>query len=396
MKKILKYMIAVLLAVAAGGCVYDYVPEDSEIQGLDRPLVVIDGDIIIGGITNVAVSLTTPLLDTCEVEPLGGTVWVESQTGEIFYGTEVDPVSNRFEINTTDLDISGKYRLVVSLPDRGEYTSAFKSVLVSPPVDKITYSIPADRSYARIEVTTHSDNNGGKLYCKWKYSENWESNALFPPELDYDVKFETMYELPKDEIQARSICFSEAESFGTYIGNTEKLSQNLIDKFVINDIANTDTRLTGLYSIDVKQTALDKEAYIYWENVRKNSSETGGLFGPQPSEVKGNIDCTTFPEETVIGYVNVTTQTTLRTFIDWSSVGIFHNGYERELVQNKPAMDEGKEDPGNVYWNAYYSKGYRPVMYPDEKTTDKAYWALQKCTDCRVYSNSTRPDFWPR
>ena len=25
----------------------------------------------------------------------------------------------------------------------------------------------------------------------------------------------------------------------------------------------------------------------------------------------------------------------------------------------------------------------------------QAYWTSEACTDCRVYSNSSRPDYWP-
>ena len=40
--------ISVLMLLCS--CVYDYEPKDSTIQGLDDALVVIDGDILAGGI----------------------------------------------------------------------------------------------------------------------------------------------------------------------------------------------------------------------------------------------------------------------------------------------------------------------------------------------------------
>ena len=42
-----KYLLlGALVALGVVSCVYDYTPQDRDIEGLDRPLVVIDGDII--------------------------------------------------------------------------------------------------------------------------------------------------------------------------------------------------------------------------------------------------------------------------------------------------------------------------------------------------------------
>ena len=399
-EKIYRILAMVLLAVVAGGCVYDYEPSDDDIQGLDSPLVVIDGDIVVGGKTAVSVSYTSSLAEE-EVEvPLGASVWVEDSNGEIWHGEELDGELNRFEVDTRGLSTQGTYRLGVSIPGRGEYFSEFKKVLVSPAIDSITWSVASDRSYARVEVTTHNSNSGEKLYCKWNYTENWESYALYPAIIDYDYKYGRMVELSEEEIASRQFCFSCAESVQTHIANTEKLSDNLISKFVVNNIPNVDSRLMGLYAILVRQTALDKEAYIYWENVKKNSSEAGGLFAPQPSEVKGNLESATVPGEIVIGYVNVTTQTDMRVFIDWSEEGIYSSNCEPILVYSGPEVtDADKEDPGPVYWNTYYNEGYRPIRYPDSEDPSKAkpaaLWALEKCTNCKSYSNGSRPEFWP-
>lgn len=400
-KNLYRILAMMMLAVAAG-CIYDYEPEDGDIQGLDEPLVVIDGDIIVGGVTRVKVGFTQPLTadeDSIVVVPLGASVWVESEAGEVLSGRELE--DNVFEINTEDLSLQGRYRLGVSIPGRGEYRSAFKGVLVSPAIDSVTYSVAGDRSYARIEVSTHNDatstkGNGTRdyLYCKWNYLENWESNAIYPAQLEFDVKSGKMNKLGLDASVARQYCFCEAESSGTYIANTEKLYENVISKSVVKEIPNTDSRLMGIYSVLVKQTALDKEAYIYWENIKNNTSGTGGLFGPQPSEIRGNIVSATTAGEIVIGYVNVSTVSKMRLFVDWSREVIFSTECVEELVPKVMQPDKPDAEPQPL-WPRYYSQGYRPVRFNGENE-EEAYWAMEKCTDCRVYSNSTKPDFWPR
>ena len=117
MKNLYRIFVMVLLVVAAG-CVYDYEPEDGDIQGLDSPLVVIDGDIIVGGITRVKVGLTQSLTEEEEVVPLGASVWVEGEMGEVLSGRMVDDGMNEFEVDTRDLGLQGRYRLGVSIPGR--------------------------------------------------------------------------------------------------------------------------------------------------------------------------------------------------------------------------------------------------------------------------------------
>ena len=396
MEKFAKILMMLLSGLLACGCVYDYEPEDDYIQGLVKPLVVIDGDIVVGGITHVKLGYTQWLTADEELfveVPMGANVWVESESGEVLSGVMLEEKENEFIVDTENLSLQGRYRLGVSIPGKGEYLSAFKPVLVAPAIDSITWSVSNDRSYAMIEVTTHNNDAGDKLYCKWSYSENWESIAVYPSQLEYDVKSGSMKELTTEETIERQYCFSEAASVGTYIANTEKLSENVIYKSVVKEIANTDSRLMSLYSINVLQKALDREAYIYWENVRSNTSGTGGLFSPQPSEVRGNIESVTTEGEVVIGYVGVTTVTQKRAFIDWKAERLYCTDCNEELVPKLLPSDKPDAEPKPL-WPGYYTQGYRPIRFNGESTTE-AYWAREKCTDCRVFSNSTRPDFWP-
>lgn len=382
-----------IVALAAAGCVYDYEPEDDEIQGLDKPLVVIDGDIIVGGITCVKVGLTQSLTVDEETVPLGASVWVESETGEVLSGRVLEEKINEFEINTEDLSLQGRYRLGVSIPGRGEYLSEYKSVLVSPPIDSITFSIADDRSYARIEVTTHNADKDNFLYCRWKYSENWESGPVYKPLLEYLVKEDFMYEYSTVEQDEKAMCYSEGNSKEVLVANTSALSENVIFKKILKGIPNTDTRVSGLYCISVEQTVLDAKGYMYWEAMQKNSGETGGLFAPQPSEVRGNIECVTSPGEIVLGYVNVSTRRTLSRFIDWKNVRLFVTDCYWKGIGHYDLTENG--DVINLWQKAYAGK-LRPVTYQDWVYKSYPYWAPQKCVDCASYSNSTKPDFWPR
>ena len=173
--------VAILLGcICLMSCIYDYNPKDKDLPGLNEPQVVVDGDIIVGGITKVALSLTKTLGGVTEELPSGITVNVESENGNVVYGVLVDEARNVFEVDTRDLDLDGRYRLYIAIPDRGEYVSEFKQVMVSPPIDEITWSMADDGTYVNVEVTTHNS-SPGKLYCKWNFIENWESHVVYTP-----------------------------------------------------------------------------------------------------------------------------------------------------------------------------------------------------------------------
>ena len=394
----LKIMICSLIALAMGSCVYDFTPDSDDLQGLDKPLLVIEGDIIAGGTTFVKLGSSKAVLNGIvneKIDYIGTTVWVESEEGQIWNGRAMDDVlssqivNDKFEIDTRELPMDGRYRLCVSVPGRGEYRSAFKPVAISPEIDSVSYSFTEDRNGVQFEVSTHND-SAEPLYCRWSFEEDWESNAGLIPylraKLDKETSKITFDELTEEERRAMTRCFSRSISKDIYIEGTDKLSKNIISRARLNVVAGTDRRISSLYSLTVTQTAMDKEAFKYWEGIKASISGTGGLFAPMPNEVRGNIKCDTYPDETVLGYINVSTATTQRKMV-----------YAIELQLFKRTCFETMY-PDSL-WLDLFNSGELPIRYEyGEKgniVANQVYWASAECADCRTYSNSTRPDWWP-
>lgn len=386
----LKLIVAVLVAFAMCGCVYDFMPQGDDIPGLNEPLLVIEGDIIAGGVTKVRLGYSRELAEDGQQVPdsRGTSVWVESEEGKIWNGEPSLLEAGEFIVDTEELPLDGRYRLCVSIPDKGEYYSQFKPVAIAPQIDSITYYVTEDRSALQLEVTTHNDGRE-PLYCRWTFSEDWESNAEYPPVLgmrkvDRDVE---LYELTEEEQKERSVCYSKGSSKGIYIAQTERLAQNVISKQRLNVIPRQDKRISSLYAITVQQTAMDKEAYQYWDALKATVSGTGGLFAPMPNEMRGNIVSATFPDEVVLGYINVSTATYSRKFI-----------YSVDVMMYRMTCKE-TEYPRKEWPNLQYSP-VLPVRYKEtdegDLNTNVAYWTSSQCADCRITSNSTRPDYWPQ
>jgi hypothetical protein len=72
----------------------------------------------------------------------------------------------------------------------------------------------------------------------------------------------------------------------------------------------------------LKQYGLSSDAYTFWSQMKKNTEELGSIFDAQPSQINGNIHCTTNPVEPVFGYVSITNIQTKRIYINRTSLPV--------------------------------------------------------------------------
>ena len=134
-------------------------------------------------------------------------------------------------------------------------------------------------------------------------------------------------------------------------------------------------------SAEVEQYALHREAYDYYFNLQKNIEESGSLFAPIPSEMKGNIRCVTDPEVPVIGFVEVATVTRLKRF--FPEIG---KVYEAEVTGCASTIVQGSEYDNNPDY------GY--VSYNPMNAASNTY-ALKRCMDCGRFGSKQKPSWWP-
>ena len=404
MKKFSRILAVVAAVLTLGGCVYEFIPDRGELEMEDINVVVIEGDIVAGGITSVRVGYSLPLQDglwgsglgddpsSSYYDPLAGSydswkasVWVESENGEI-WGGETSELGE-YTIDTRELDLSGSYRLCVSIPSKGEYVSEFRKVLVAPQIEKLSYCVPQDSSCVHIEVSTKG-NSGEVGYYRWEYEEAWDGSPEMLPELEFDPGLREMYYMSASKKAQFSNCFRVEGSTDIIVASTEKLNDNVITDNRISTISAADRRVAKGYCITVSQTCLDEDGYAYWESMKKNTSGTGGLFAPQPSEVRGNITSLLNPDENVIGYVNVVKKSVKRLFIEDMELGIY----------DRMACIRDMTYFNSISWpNAYTKYGMRPVAYLKNEAggdiVTEAHWVPKGCVE--VVNCTVKPDYWP-
>ena len=139
------------------------------------------------------------------------------------------------------------------------------------------------------------------------------------------------------------------------------------------------------YSILVKQYALEKKAYEFFDLMKKNTEELGGFFTPLPSGTKGNIHSVNDDADEVLGYITSSAVAQKRFFISTSEVPLWRY-YE----------DCDEKTTSNTITNLRYyfdQLGFMPYYY--EPLTRLIFYSKPNCVDCTTRGGITqRPTYW--
>ena len=300
----------------------------------------------------------------------------------------------------------GAYRISMGEPDdnveyglqieyEGDiYQSALSKPLHTPEIDSVSWKQPEEAGTIYFHVSTHENTKGAKYYM-WNYAENWEVTANNRTTIFFNTVDSTFY---NDFSAPYYYCWKSDVSSRLLVGSTEALSENrIINRQLFTGDPKND-RFSVLYSVIVYQIAIGKNAFDYYRNKIVLNEEMGGLFTPQPAELRGNITCITEPSKKAMGYVEVVKNTTQkRIFIDRSEITRPRIPYNCEPISNDSVLQFLTLYKGTYI--DYYRMGYRPSGSSDPSHYYEVLpeaWAPWSCTECTGGNGSkNKPDFWP-
>ena len=392
MKRLSIYILTACMAVC---CVYPFNPE---LPAGQTERLVIGGDIIIGGSTEISVSRVFPLsseyYEPAKVYPRASVVIQQEGSQETVSGV---PYGNGIYILKTEkLDPAASYRLSVSV-DGKTYLSPWAKALPAPRITSLNYA--ADDK--NVNVLLSLDGGQDASDFRWTYVETWEYSADFVPSLMYLEYGGEYSEDPEEIYRARTdaddyfYCWNSSSNTEYCLATAAGLSSNRVEKQNFLQIPRSSKKMSVLYSIEVKARSISHDAYAFLDNIKESSNISGSLFTPVPSDIRGNIRNAADTSEFVIGYVSVVTESSKRYFIDAAKDELFKRDEDPESLKFFPFPDE---DGVYNFYNLYKT-GNRPVgtaVPGDVPTKTNVYWAPSRCTDCRTLGGSkTKPSYWP-
>lgn len=372
--KQIRFFIGICSLFIIWACVSEYEPNyKNQLEGL----LVVDGTIT-SGETIIKLSRSIRMSDkfTGKEYVNNAKLSVENDKGVVKSGSQLRD-SGEYVINVGELDTSSKYRLNITIGDE-IYRSGYLSPLITPEIDSLSWLKKGKGESVYICVTSHDSMNQSPYY-RWTYKEDWEYHARLKANAGY-VPGKGIVIFDYKTSNNRYYCWGTDSSKTILLGNTDRLTENLIYQYKLVEINPDHDKLSYLYHIDVYQSLMSKEAYKYFSNLHKNISQIGSLFAPLPAEYKGNVVCVTKPEQPVIGYIDVATITHSSIYIPTSDEFYEPPTYRCSIV------------PASIFksFMEAYASGFN--IY----SLDVAY-SEYRCVDCTNSGRGTKnkPSWWP-
>jgi hypothetical protein len=287
-------------------------------------------------------------------------------------------------------EIGHLYTLHIRTADGFEYES--DECLLNPvqDIDRIYYKPDESiidneiKSGLRLYVKSKSTTDCG--YNRWMYHEWWKVEALYAQEAVY---VDSLTFLPSTPY--KRICYANKKSSEIIIKST----QENIDQPLLFISSKDSPRLLVEYCLELKQLSLSKEEYEFWNCMKQIGESGSNIFDKQPFQISGNIHNVNNPDQTVLGYFQVSAVKMKREYITYDqakAAGVSRYIYPCDVVQAERTLELPNWD--KVY-NYYIRSGFtfvRPVFRPGGLSA--MMFVTPLCGDCTLSGTLNKPDFW--
>ena len=295
------------------------------------------------------------------------------------------------------LQESGQYLLLEPLPenqnyrlrvqtDGQTYLSDWLTPIITPEISEISF----EKKEGDVSIYVSTQGNERAQYFMWEYEETWIYQSPYRSSYKYDVEQRDVVPLgPDDQLTFR--CWNTDRSRQINISSSERYQNDYIYQKELLKIGSLSEKLGERYSILVTQRAVEREAFVFWEAIRKNSNDIGGIFSPLPSSLSGNMHNIDDPQKPVIGYITAGKSAQKRQYISRREVDpwrIVIDDYHTCAVDTIIPRD---------YEAVFVQSIYVPLSpYCTESGGCIGYFASTRaCADCSMRGGVLeRPEFW--
>jgi len=349
--------------------------------------LVVEGYISGNSPTQYTLSRTIPLPgDSAIPVETGAKVQVEGTDNSVYALTEQG--AGTYVADTLALNAATQYRLRITTTEGEQYLSSYVAYKPTPPIDSISWAYSSNG--VQVYANTHDPANATRYY-QWEYGETWQYNSAEQSTFQYDADTSPVMVIYRPETDQIYTCWRSDSSTNILIGSSAKLAADVIYEEPLVLIPTGAQQLSIEYSIHVRQYALTEDGYNFLLLMQSNTESLGTIFDPQPSQLKGNIQCLTNPSEPVVGYVSAGTVQQQRIFIRRSQLPDWYYSFTCPIPDTLVTLDTtalihffGQSAYIPVY--AEYSRGGPLLGYESNESG---------CIDCRLQGGTTQePPFW--
>jgi hypothetical protein len=372
----------ILFFIFLAGCIDPFSPKISE----NQEALVIEGNFLNKeGYQEITISRSSDynvpmrnFVEGCLVEVIDG-------TGVAVQYIEEEPGHYKAWINRNFASVGKTFQVHVLTPDGKEYLSTQDTMLSCPPIESLYYEIERretkDPDFPIYGIQFYTDLYAPQEYAshfRIGFEETWEYNTPYLIQYYY-VGY--IVDLGHETDSLHRCWFIDIPVHEIYTVTNSNLDRSkTIRGIPLLYVSNETNRLKVAYSLLMTQYSLTEQAYNYWEEIRKQSQESGGLYEYQPYQIRGNIFNVDDSNEDVLGYFFVSALTQKRIFVS----ELFD--FNIQDYNCKP-IPLGISNPLGFYG---------PSEWPVYLTSDRRAMAPDVCFDCTATGASLeKPDYWP-
>ena len=373
-----------LLPVLPFQCVEPFSPE---LKG-NEELLVIEGIISNApGPYVLKISTTSGVGEPFQKPLEGAQVSIIEQGGEEEQLVETKP--GKYETSATGFQgVVGKsYKVSIKTPGGGEYESAFEKILPPEAIDSVYAAVESriDLNYTHdligyqfyIDATVDNEEN---KYFLWKLTETYKFNVDLIIPFYYSGQI-----LPFPDPDSLFTCYKTEDVRDIFTFSLGNLSEPRIQAWPLHYVDTQVKKLYLRYSLLTKQYTISKEAFEFWENIKKQNSGLGALYATQPFQIRGNMRNVLDEDEAVLGYFMAAGYSEKRIFVSRpSGVPFFYD----ICVLGEPGPFD--------FLPLYRSKPSSwPILLGQSPDGGAIKIAHRLCLDCTAHGATLeKPEFW--
>ncbi|GGG98620.1 hypothetical protein GCM10011416_16020 [Polaribacter pacificus] len=382
--RVIYSIIFILATVLINGCTEAY---DLKITTIEEALVIeatISNEL---KYQEIKLSKATAL----EVEEIiaesNATIEVKDEANNSYSFTETSP-----GIYTSNIQFSAKintnYQLFIKTANGDTYESNPTKTTSHSKIEDLTVTLGEsleNNNEFRLNVSSF-DPNGQSKYYRYTYEETYKIVA--PYWSPFDITLNPGIEIVPRTIQ-NQICYQTYRSNAIIQTETTNLTEDRVSEFTVRRIPVTDYIASHRYSILVKQYVQSFEAYNYYKLLNKFSNASDLLTQSQPGFFEGNIKAVSEPSKKVIGFFEIASVSSKRTYFNYKD--FYPNG-----TPNTPELC-GVYSPTLHLMDALQSGEFTFYDYnpqPSESLPGPYLLVSKGCGDCTVYGTNVKPNFW--
>jgi hypothetical protein len=383
-KIVIKLLLLIFMLTS---CIKRYEPV---IESNDAVKFVVTGQVNLGDtIQHINISTTSSISNPKYIPVANCQVKVIDGKGNYYNANDVQNGNYELYIPVNELIPGSSFKVDVVTQEGVNLVSDFDLMHECPEVDTVYYivkELPTNNPSEfikgiQIYLDLNAENTSSR-YFRWEAIETWEYHATWPVQWYYDGIIHHIW--PPDS--SEFVCWRTQLVKSIFTLSTENLTQNKYRLFPLHFIDNINTaRLVYGYSLFIRQYAISEAAYAYWDKLRINSSEQGGLYETQPLAIKGNLHNMTNPDQEALGFFGVSAIKTKRIFI--SNVENLPIEYTPNCFPADP-LRFGIAEIGPDEYPAY--------LFGDRHSYTSRVLPVE-CVKCTTMGGSTvKPTFWPK